>query len=273
MLFSQKLAAAVTKNNSLLCVGLDADLAKLPPEISKSKDPLFSFNKAIIDATADLVCGFKSNSAFYEGLGADGIRQLELTTTYIKKTYPHLLNILDAKRADIGNTNEGYIDYVYEYLSADAITLHPYLGHEALEPFLKLKDKGSIILCRTSNPGASEFQDLKVDGQPLYQRIAKAVAENWNINSNCALVVGATYPKEMKIIRELVGDNLPFLVPGVGAQGGDIEQVVRSGLDSQGSGLIINSARDIIYASSGRDFADAARAKAKLTRDTINRYR
>lgn len=270
--FTTKLRGAWAKNDSLLCVGLDPDVEKLPEHIKNLPDSLFLFNKAIIDATADLVCAYKPNSAFYEALGPDGIIQLKKTTDYLHETHPDIPVILDAKRADIGNTNNGYVSFAYDYLGVDSITLHPYLGGEALSPFLDYADKGVIVLCRTSNPGAAEFQDLVIDGQPLYQHVAKTVADTWNKNNNCLLVVGATYPEEMKIIRDIVGD-MPFLVPGVGAQGGDIEAVMKAGIDSQNQGMIINSGRAIMYASSGEDFADAARTEAIKTRDEINKYR
>lgn len=271
-MFDQKIRAAMTKNNSLVCVGLDADLDKLPPHIASSPSPLFEFNKAIIDATADLVCSYKPNSAFYEALGGDGMKQLKQTADYLHENYPDIPIILDAKRADIGNTNNGYVHLAYDYLGMDAVTLHPYLGKEALEPFLSREDKGSIILCRTSNPGAAEFQDLISEGKPLYEHVAEAVATSWNTHNNCMLVVGATYPDEMKQIRSIVGDML-FLVPGVGAQGGDVEAIMKAGIDSKKQGMIISSSRGIIYASSGEDFAEAARNETKKLQIEINNYR
>jgi orotidine-5'-phosphate decarboxylase len=180
--------------------------------------------------------------------------------------------ILDAKRADIGNTNSGYVQFAFDCLGADALTLHPYLGQEAIQPFLDRKDKGSIILCRTSNPGSGEFQDLPIGGQPLYQHIAEQVVAKWNTNENCALVVGATYPEEMKEVRR-IAPALPFLIPGIGVQGGEVEATVRAGVDKSGGGAIINSARGIIFASSGEDFAQAARSVAQQLRDEINSYR
>lgn len=269
MTFADKLTAAWAKNNSLLCVGLDPDPARLPSAVTGD---ILAFNKAIIDATADLVCAYKPNSAFYEALGAEGLAILKKTCDYLREKHPDLLIILDAKRADIGNTNDGYVRHSFDYLNVDAITLHPYLGSEALEPFLARQDKGLIILCRTSNPGASEFQDLEVDGRPLYERVAEQVANKWNANKNCLLVVGATYPDEMKQIRRSVGE-MSFLVPGIGAQGGDVEQAVKAGLNTAKSGMIINSSRGIIYASSGEDYADAARSEALKLRDEINKYR
>lgn len=271
--FSEKLTRSIDSNNSLLAVGLDPVLDKLPEHLRTVDQPFFEFNKQIIDATAPYVCAFKPNSAFYEALGSDGIEQLRLTIAYINEHYPDIPVILDAKRADIGNTNEGYADFAFSFLGSDAITLQPYLGREALEPFLDYKDKGLIILCRTSNPGSGEFQDLSIDGQPLYQHVARRVAENWNEHNNCLLVVGATYPQEMKTIREIVGPDMVFLVPGIGAQGGDIQAIMQAGIGNNGRGMIINSARDIIYAASDKSFAEAALIRAKQTRDQINLYR
>jgi orotidine-5'-phosphate decarboxylase len=272
MNFLQKIESIIKKQKSLVCVGLDSDIAKLPQVILKEKHKQYSFNKTIIDATHDLVCAYKPNSAFYESRGLPGIEALKLTCDYIVNTYPEIPLILDAKRADIGNTNEGYTKFAFDYLGVDAITLHPYLGGEALQPFLDRKDKGCIILCRTSNPGAGELQDLEINGQPLYQKVAKNVVNNWNTNNNCMLVVGATYPEELKIVRKIVGD-ITILVPGVGAQGGDVEKTVKAGLNSKGAGMIINSSRGIIFASSGDDFAEKSRSEAIKLRDEINRYR
>lgn len=271
--FKSKLNWAVDNNNSLLCVGLDSDVTKLPVSLKNKEGAQLAFNKAIIDATADLVCAYKPNSAFYEAQGADSLEQLRDTVAYINEKHPNIPVILDAKRADIGNTNQGYVDFAFNYLKVDAITLHPYLGGEALQPFLEHKDKGMIILCRTSNPGAGEFQDLSVDGQPVYQHVAKTVATSWDKNKNCLLVVGATYPEEMKIVRDIVGPDMALLVPGVGAQGGDVEAVLKNGLGANQSGLIISSSRGVIFASDGDDFADKARQEAMKTRDEINKYR
>ena len=221
MTFVQTLETIIEKNNSLLCVGLDSDVRKLPSHLNNIPNNQFEFNKAIIDATYDLVCAYKPNSAFYEAAGVEGLQQLKLTIDYLKEKYPQIPVILDAKRADIGNTNEGYVTSSFDWLRADAITLHPYLGKEALQPYLDRKDKGIIILCRTSNPGAGEFQDLSVDGEPLYMHVSKKVAKDWNANENCMLVVGATYPEELAHVRKAVGD-MTFLVPGIGAQGGDV---------------------------------------------------
>lgn len=272
MTFQNKLNQVVKKADSLVCVGLDSDIEKIPSFLKEKKYPLFEFNKAIIDGTADLVCAYKPNSAFYEAEGASGIEQLKMTCDYLRSKYPDTIIILDAKRADIGSTNEGYIKFIFDYLGVDAVTLHPYLGKEAVQPFLDKRDKGCIVLCRTSNPGAGEFQDLDTGGEKLYKVIAKKVVEEWNENDNCLLVVGATYPEELREVRKIAGD-MTFLVPGVGAQGGDIEKTVKAGLNSKGSGLIISSSRGIIFASTSRDFAQKARTAAEALKDEINKYR
>jgi len=285
----QKLNKRIDKVNSLLCIGLDSEIKKIPLHLQKEQYPQFVFNKAIVDATADIVCAYKPNSAFYEARGEKGMQELKMTFEYIQKKYPDIVTILDAKRADIGSTNEGYVKYIFDYLGSDMVTLHPYLGKEALLPFLKRKDKGCIVLCKTSNPGSGEFQDLKIkrldsrlrgndtgsaDNKTmrLYEYIALQVSKEWNSNNNCMLVVGATYPEEMKKVRSLVGD-MPFLVPGIGIQGGDIEKTVKAGLDSKKRGLIINSSRGIIFASKGKNFAEKAREEAKKMKDEINKYR
>jgi orotidine 5'-phosphate decarboxylase subfamily 2 len=229
-------------------VGLDADFNKIPKRFLKLKFPQFEFNKWIIEETHKYVAAYKPNSAFYEARGDRGMRELKMTMEYLYKNHPDIFTILDAKRADIGNTNNGYVSAIFDWLNFDAVTIHPYLGREAVEPFLDRKDKGCIILCRTSNPGAGEFQDLKIKEKPIWQIVAEKVSKDWNKNKNCMLVVGATYPKEMKKIRSLVGE-MTFLVPGVGAQGGDLKSVLKVGLNRKGLGLIINSSRGIIFAS------------------------
>lgn len=219
----KKLEKIQTKNNSLVCVGLDSDITKLPKIWLKKRHPQYAFNKWIIGQTHQYVCAYKPNIAFYEARGHQGWKELQMTMNYLKKNHPQIVTICDAKRADIGNTNTGYVTAILDQLGFDAITLHPYLGKEALEPFLKRKDKGLFILCKTSNPGAGELQNLKVRGKPLWQAVAQKVSQNWNKHKNCGLVVGATYPKELKAIRGIVGD-MPLLVPGVGAQGGDVKK-------------------------------------------------
>ena len=277
MTLIQKLKDIVKKNNSLVCVGLDSEITKIPEHIRNGEHPQSTFNKAIIDATHDLVCAYKPNTAFYEARGKAGIEALKITCDYLKEKYPDIPIILDAKRADIGSTNEGYVKFAFDFLGADAITLHPYLGKESLKPFLDRKDKGLFILCRTSNPGAGEFQDLAVDSGnqsiKLYQYLAERVFKDWNYNENCGLVVGATYPDELKIVRRIVGDGFPLLIPGVGTQGGDIEKTVKAGVDKDGLNAIINSSRVVIFASKDNNFAEISRTEAIKLRDEINKFR
>lgn len=272
MTFQEKYEKIVEKNNSLLCIGLDSDLNKVPPTIKNLQNPLFEFNKAITDATHDLVCAYKPNSAFYEAEGDRGVLQLKMTCDYIRQNYPEIPIILDAKRADIGSTNNGYLAYAFKYIGADAITLNPFPGKEGMKPFLEKKDKGCIIWCKSSNPGSGEFQNLLIDKEPLYKIIARKVAGEWNTSGNCLLVVGATYPEELAEIRKIVGD-MTLLVPGIGAQGGNVEKTIKAGLNSQKMGMIINSSRGIIFAGNGEDFAQKARDEAIKLKDEINKYR
>jgi len=243
------------KINSLLCVGLDTDFEKIPEKFKSLEFPQFEFNKWIIEETHNFAVAIKCNSAFYEARGDKGMAELKMTMDYLTKNHPDIFTILDAKRADIGNTNNGYVTSIFDWLGFDAVTINPYLGQEAVQPFLDRKEKVSIILCRTSNSGAGEFQDLEIADpstvlrvRPLWQVIAGQVSENWNKNNNCMLVVGATYPEEMKKVREITGD-MTFLVPGIGAQGGDLQAVMKAGLNNKGQGLIINSSRGIIFSS------------------------
>ncbi|MES2971045.1 MAG: orotidine-5'-phosphate decarboxylase [Patescibacteria group bacterium] len=273
MTFQQKLQDMVAKNNSLLCIGLDPDLEKLPDIIRSKPNPLFEFNKAIIDVTADLACTFKPNPAFYEAYGSDGVVQLKMTADYLRQNYPDIPILLDTKRADIGNSNLGYAKYAFDYIQADAITLPPYMGGESLRPFFEWKDKGFFILVRTSNPGSGEFQDLMIDGKPLYEHVAQSVTSKWNQNGNCMLMVGATYPKELADLRRIAGGDMPILIAGLGAQGGDVKAAIEAGIGDNGQGLVANASRSIIYASNGEDFAEAARVAAQKMRDEINEYR
>jgi orotidine-5'-phosphate decarboxylase len=259
----------VTKD-SLVCVGLDPDLQKLPEHLKTVENPIFEFNKALVDATADLVCAYKPQFAHYAAESAES--QLIMTIDYVHDHYPDIPVILDAKRGDIGSTARMYAREVFEKFGADAVTVNPYLGRDTLEPFLERKEKGVIILCRTSNPGAGDIQDLETGGKKIYEVIAEKAANEWNDNNNVLLVVGATYPRELKKIRGIVGE-MPFLVPGIGAQGGDIEAAVINGRTKSGGGMIINSSRGIIYAGSGPDFAKAARRETATLRLEINRYR
>jgi len=216
------------------------------------------------------VCAYKPQFAHYAAYEAED--QLERTIEYIHRAHPDVPVILDAKRGDIGNTAERYAIEAFERYGADALTVNPYLGGDSLEPFLRHAERGVLILCRTSNPGASDLQDLPVGGRPLYQVVAELAARRWNSRGNCLLVVGATYPRELAAVRALVGD-MPLLVPGVGAQGGDVEQVVTSGCTRSGTGLIISSSRAILYASAGEDFAEAARIATARLRGEINASR
>jgi orotidine-5'-phosphate decarboxylase len=268
--FSDKLLHRWKQRNSLVCVGLDTDLEKLPISIRSDKYPIFAFNKAIIDATHDLVCCYKPQIAFYSAFGAEN--QLEMTFQYLRATYPEIPSILDGKRGDIGSTAEMYAKEAFDRYKADALTVNPYMGGDTLEPFLRRTDKGILILCKTSNPGSDEIQGLEVNGELIYERIAHLAQNRWNLNNNVCLVVGGTYPEELRTVRNIAPD-IPILVPGVGAQGGNIKEIVKAGVTDDRTGLIINSSRNIIYASSEVDFAEAARAATLKLRDQINHYR
>jgi orotidine-5'-phosphate decarboxylase len=251
-------------------VGLDPEIERFPRRIAAEPAPIFRFNKAIIDATADLVCAYKPQFAHYAAYGAED--QLERTIEYIHESHPGVPVILDAKRGDVGDTAERYAIEAFERYGADAVTVNPYLGGDALEPFLRHADKGVVILCRTSNPGARDLQDCVIGPRKLYQVVAELAAQRWNSRGNCLLVVGATYPRELAEVRALVGE-MPLLVPGVGAQGGDVAQAVQNGQTAQGTGLIVSSSRAILYASAGEDFAGAARAATQQLRGEINSSR
>jgi orotidine-5'-phosphate decarboxylase len=270
--FIDQLTAAWAKNNSLLCVGLDPDPAKIPTHLQGQSDAIFQFCAAIVDATADLVCSFKPQIAYFAARRAED--QLEALIAHIHAKHPGIPVILDAKRGDIGSTAEQYAIEAFERYQADAVTVNPYMGRDSVEPWLAYADKGVILLCRTSNPGGSDLQFQKVgaDGTALYELVAEKVAKEWNTSGQCALVVGATFPEEIRRVREIVGD-LPLLVPGIGAQGGDVEATITAGKTAAGSGLMINSSRAILYAGKGEDFAAAARQVALSTRDEINRWR
>jgi orotidine-5'-phosphate decarboxylase len=272
----RKLLEARWERGNFVCIGLDSELSKIPDAVRAYDDgvvnAILRFNRAIVEATKDLACAYKPNIAFYEAHGKDGFVALRRTIIAVHHLAPEVPVILDAKRGDIGSTNASYVEAAFEFLQADAITVHPYLGAEALQPFLARAEKGVIVLCRTSNPGAGEFQDLSVNGEPLYRFVARRVASEWNKSGNCALVVGATYPDELREVREIVGD-MPILIPGIGAQGGDVEKTVTAGKDSRRRGMIINSSRGIIFASSGRDFAEAARRETEKLHNLINQYR
>jgi len=273
-----------------LCVGLDSEISKVRPLVYSVSAPdwppngldegyLYLFNMRIIDATAEFAAAYKPNRAFYARLGVPGLRALQNTVEYIHDTYPDIPVILDAKEADIENTNLGYAAEAFDLLGADALTVHPYLGGKAIQPFFDYKDKGIIVLCRTSNKGAGELQDLWVSAggdvptMPLYLYLAHRANATWNTNGNCAVVVGATYPDELARVRQIVG-NMPILIPGIGAQGGDVQATVEAGQDENGEGMIINASRSIIFASNDpRSFVDAAREEAKRLHELINMYR
>ena len=252
----------VANVDSLLCVGLDTRLERIPERFRQEELPQFAFNRSIIQATHPWVCAFKPNIAFYEAQGEAGLLALRRTMAWLRERHPDILTICDAKRGDVGSTSAACASAIFDDLGFDAVTLNPWLGREALAPFLERGDHICIILCRTSNPGAGEFQDLPVAGRPLWQEVALAVSVRWNEQGNCMLVMGATRPQELAQARQLVGD-LPMLVPGIGAQGGEIAATLRAGLDAQGGGLIVNAARSIIYA------ADPG-AAARALRDEIN---
>lgn len=274
MTFIDKLSAAWTAHDSLLCVGLDPDIAKFPVHLHGKPDAIFAFCKEIIDATANTACAFKPQIAYFAALAAED--QLEAICTYLRETYPQIPIVLDAKRGDIGATAEQYAREAFERYGADAVTVNPYMGFDSIAPYLEWKDRGAIVLCRTSNPGGSDLQFLNADGKPLYQHVAQLVAEKWNTNGQCGLVVGATFPAELAQVREIVGD-MPLLVPGIGAQGGDIQATVQAGRTAAGAGMMINSSRAILYAKPddkiSENFAQAARRVALQTRDEINRFR
>jgi orotidine-5'-phosphate decarboxylase len=298
--FFQLLEARWT-SGYFVCVGLDSKFSQIPESAhrrgNKGKISIFktmvAFNRAIVEKTKDLVAAYKPNIAFYEAYGVDGIRALQRTISDIQVIAPKIPVILDAKRADIGNTNLGYVQAAFEFLKADAVTVNPYFGVEALEPFLSQRNKGIVVLCRTSNPGAGEFQDLPVPNPragsdiseagedigaipapetiPSYQRVAYDVSRQWNKNGNCVLVVGATCPDELREVRGIAGD-IPILIPGIGAQGGCVADVVAAGKDSRGMGMIINSSRGIIFASKEKDFAKAARRETLKLHNLINLF-
>ncbi len=269
--FIEKLRRRWREADTLLCVGLDPDPAKFPAHLATDPDRLFRFCREIADATAEFACAFKPQIAYFAA-HAGGEDALARLIAHIHSAHPEVPVVLDAKRGDIGSTAEQYAAEAFDRFGADAVTLNPYMGHDSAAPFLARAERGCIFLCHTSNPGARDFQELLVDGEPLYQRVAATIAGAWNRNGNCALVVGATFPQELRAIRERVGD-MPLLVPGVGAQGGDVAAVVEHGRSADGTGLMINSSRGILYASRGEDHAEAAAAAARALRDQINRCR
>jgi len=271
MSFMQALRDRWLQANSLVCVGLDPEPAKFPAKFANDAGAVFAFCRDIADATAQYACAFKPQIAHFAALRAEDA--LERLIAHIHAQHPGVPVILDSKRGDIGSTAQHYAAEAFDRYAADAVTANPYLGRDSVQPFLDRADRGVVILCRTSNPGAGDLQDLVVDGRPLYQHVAEKVAREWNTNGNCSLVVGATWPEQLKQVRAIVGDDVPFLVPGVGAQGGDVEAVVTNAKSSHGAGLMVSSSRAILYAAQGDDYAEAAANAARELRDQINRFR
>ncbi|MBN7137504.1 orotidine 5'-phosphate decarboxylase [Lysobacter enzymogenes] len=270
MSFMQTLRRRWQQADTLVCVGLDPEPPRFPAKFAADADAVFAFNRDIVDATAEFACAFKPQIAHFAALGAEDA--LARLIAHIHARHPEVPVILDSKRGDIGSTAQHYVSEAFDRYRADAVTVNPYMGRDSAQPFLDRADRGVVVLCRTSNPGAGDLQDLDVGGRPLYQRVAEKVANEWNGHGNCALVVGATWPEQLREVRAIVGE-LPLLVPGVGAQGGDAQAVVSNARSADGTGLMINSSRAILYASGGDDYADAATAAARALRDEINRYR
>ena len=274
--FMQALRTRWQQADTLVCVGLDPEPAKFPARFAADPDAVFSFCRDIVDATAESACAFKPQIAHFAALGAeDALRRL---VAHVHVAHPGIPVILDSKRGDIGSTAAHYAREAFDRYAADAVTVNPYLGRDSVQPFLDHADRGVVVLCRTSNPGAGDLQDLLVQagngaGRPLYQHVAEKVAREWNGHGNCALVVGATWPEQLREVRAIVGPQLPFLVPGVGAQGGDVEAVVTNAKTADGTGLLVSSSRAILYASDGEEFAEAAATEARKLRDASNRCR
>lgn len=271
MTFITKLRGRWHAADSLLCIGLDPEPAKFPAPLEGDPDAVFRFCRDIADATAEFACAFKPQVAHFAALGAEAT--LARLIAHLRSTHPDVPVILDAKRGDVASTAMFYAAEAFDRYWADAVTVNPYLGAEAARPFLERREKGVVVLCRTSNPGAGELQDLEVHGRPLYQHVAELVATTWNEHGNCALVVGATWPQQLAEVRAIVGEGMPLLVPGVGAQGGDVAEAVRHGRNREGTGLMVSASRSVLYASSGADYAEAAARAARDLRDAINRAR
>jgi orotidine-5'-phosphate decarboxylase len=266
---ARKLARRIESANSLLCVGLDPETNRLPRRFLEQPFPQQRFGEWILDQTAEFAAAIKLNAAFYEARGAEGVAEMERTIEYVRDRYPDLVTICDAKRGDIGNTNLGYATSIFDRMGFDAVTLHPYLGQEALRPFLERSDKMCIILCRTSNAGAGEFQDLSVDCRPLWLAVAERVSRQWDKDGNCMLVAGATYPEEMRRIRE-VAPHIGLLVPGIGAQGGDLRSAVAAGLDARGGGILLCASRSILFSDDPAEAARALCSEINATREAVH---
>ncbi len=266
IMFKEKLQQTIQKKSSLLCVGLDPDISRIPKHLLQEKDPLYIFNREVITATREYAAAYKPNIAFYESLGSAGWDLLEESLSLIPKDS---IIIADAKRGDIGNTSRKYAETFFKVYNFDAITVAPYMGYDSISPFLDFEDKGIFILCLTSNEGSRDFQYISSDSEPLYVQVAKK-ANEWNLKyGNCGLVVGATHPEDLEYLRS-ISPNLPFLIPGIGAQGGDLPLTIQFGTDHEGGSALINASRSVIYASNGSDFAAAAEKAAKSLRDNIN---
>jgi orotidine-5'-phosphate decarboxylase len=268
--FMEALRRRWDQAGSLVCVGLDPEPAKFPAKFASDPDAVFAFCRDIADATAEYACAFKPQIAHFAALGAEDA--LARLVAHIHAAHPGVPVILDSKRGDIGSTAQHYASEAFDRYRADAVTANPYLGRDSVQPFLDRADRGVIVLCRTSNPGAGDLQDLLVAGRPLYQHVAEKVAHGWNGHGNCALVVGATWPEQLREVRAIVG-AMPLLVPGVGAQGGDVEAVVTNAKSDDGAGLMVSSSRAVLYASGDDDYAQAAAHASRTLRDAINRYR
>lgn len=268
MTFTQKLNHAWKTQDSLLMVGLDPDIKRLPTPIRGERDALWQFCKGMVDATAPYVCGFKPQIAYFASLGAEDV--LQSLCDYIRTQHPNLVLMLDAKRGDIGSTAEHYAREAFERYQADAVTINPYMGMDSAQPYLDRLDKGVIVLCRTSNPGGSDLQALTIDDKPLYLHVAAMVANRWNEHGQCGLVVGATFPEELSRVRQCVGPDMPLLVPGIGAQGGNIQATCQAGCNAAGTGMMINSSRAILYASNDDQWQTKAAQVAQQTRNAIN---
>lgn len=266
MKFKEQLLRASRTNRSLLCIGLDFEMSLVPAHIRDGDYPILEFNQAIIEATRDLVCAYKPNIAFYEKHGERGVTMLRKTVELIPEELPV---ILDCKRSDIGSTAKAYAEAYFDDLGVDAVTVNPYLGFDALEPFLNYEDRGVFVLCRSTNPGAADFQDLVVGGTPLYEVVAKK-ALTWNQHDNVGLIAPSTVPKALQTIRRAAGPNVPILIPGIGAQGGKVQDAVRFGANLRGEMAILSTSRSILYASHGADFAQAARRVAERIKNEVN---
>ncbi|MDR3899314.1 MAG: orotidine-5'-phosphate decarboxylase [Duodenibacillus sp.] len=266
MLFTDKLSDRTRAVDSMLCVGLDPDFARIPEHLKGEEDPVWAFCRAIVDATAPFVCAFKPQIAYFAAMGAE--KTLERVIAYIHEKHPDIPVILDAKRGDIGSTARQYAKEAFVRYKADAVTVSPYMGYDTITPYLEYQDKGVIILCRTSNPGGADIEELVCDGEMIYERIARLASGPWNTTRQLGLVVGATQPAEIARVRK-TAPSLPLLVPGIGAQGGDVNAAVAAGLDAAGAGMIINSSRAIIFAGKDENFAQAAADAARATRDAI----